>query len=253
MSLKKEYSSVAKRLGINIEYRNTTGSTNQDARDRGYRHGDIIVSSFQSAGRGQRGNSWESEAGNNLTFSIVVEPTFLPASMQFLLSEVVSLAVVDLLNQGSVEAEIKWPNDIYVNGDKVAGILIEHDIMGSNIARSILGIGLNVNQCKFDSSLPNPTSLSLITGENHSLPELLESYYTAFVERYDSLESGYVDELEREYHSRLYKLNELHKYTLPSGEEFDATLIKVEPSGELILKHSRDKMLHSYLFKEVQF
>lgn len=252
MELIKKYSALGESLGVRVEHLKETKSTNLEAKKPLYKHGDVVVTSFQSAGRGQRGNSWESEEGKNLTFSLIVEPTFLPASMQFLLSEAVSLAVVDLLEGLGIEADVKWPNDIYIKGEKVAGILIEHDILGSNISRSIIGIGLNVNQMEFCSYSTRATSVALQSGATHSLSQLLERYYVAFMSRYAALERGKVDELEREYHSRLYKLNELHRYTLPTGESFDATLVRVEPSGELILQHA-DNSLHSYLFKEVQF
>ena len=139
-----------------------TTSTNDEARDPRYSHGDMIRTEFQTAGRGQRGHVWTSPRGENLIVSIVWEPVFLPASQQFLISEAVSLALVDTMALYGIEASIKWTNDIYVGDRKLVGTLIENNLSGGNIARSIPGIGINVNQTEFDPSLPNPCSMRQI-------------------------------------------------------------------------------------------
>ena len=134
-------------------------STNTEAKKAGYRHGDAIIAREQTAGRGQRGNKWSSRAGENLTFSLVWEPTFLEAKRQFLLSEAVALALTDTLAKWDVRSKIKWTNDIYVGNKKICGILIEHDLEGMYLSRTIIGVGLNVNQAHFTSNAPNPISL----------------------------------------------------------------------------------------------
>ena len=108
-------------------------STNAEAKNPCYAHGDVVVALEQTAGRGQRGNKWDSAAGQNLTLSLIWKPDFLPAKEQFLLSEAVALALVDTLAQYKVEATIKWTNDIYVGDDKVCGVLIEHDLGAEGI------------------------------------------------------------------------------------------------------------------------
>ena len=126
-----------------------------------FRHGAVIATREQTAGRGQRGNSWEAEPGKNLTFSMLLRPRGLHAARQFELSMVVSLAIADaidaLLPQG-VRTAVKWPNDIYIGMEKVCGILIENRLAGPFIEYSVAGIGININQRRFLSDAPNPTS-----------------------------------------------------------------------------------------------
>ena len=136
-----------------------TTSTNDDARDGRYRHGDVVWAERQTAGRGQRGHTWTSPEGENLTFSVVLEPTFLPVGEQFLLSEAVALALCDTFEAFGIAARIKWTNDIYVGNHKLSGMLFEHSFSGPTLSRSVVGIGINVNQTAFDPALPNPCLL----------------------------------------------------------------------------------------------
>ena len=228
-------------------------STNAEAKNPCYAHGDVVVALEQTAGRGQRGNKWDSAAGQNLTLSLIWKPDFLPAKEQFLLSEAVALALVDTLAQYKVEATIKWTNDIYVGDDKVCGVLIEHDLgTEGKLARTIVGIGLNINQKEFAEWVPNPTSLALLTGSEHNINEVFEKLYDSLEARYEMLKSE-PEKLQSDYHSHLYRLASEHTYKLPSGEEFVATLEGVKPSGELALRHKADGQLCHYLFKEVEF
>lgn len=119
----------------------------------------VIVADFQTSGRGQRGNSWESDPGKNLLFSTVIFPEFLEARRQFLISQIISLAIKEELDTYTSDISIKWPNDIYWKEKKICGMLIENDLMGRNINQSIAGIGININQEIFHSSAPNPVSL----------------------------------------------------------------------------------------------
>ena len=147
----------------------------------------VIAAYEQTAGRGQRENIWLSEPGKNLTASIVLkhDGTILSrvsADNQFIISEMISKAVVGLLADYGVDARIKWPNDIYVGDKKICGILIEHTLRGSSIINSIIGVGLNVNQTEFDESLPNPTSLAAERNlENFDLNELLVRLIDKFI------------------------------------------------------------------------
>ena len=125
-----------------------------------------VVADFQTAGRGQRGNSWESEYGKNLMFSFVLYPTFLEARKQFLLSQIASLAVKETLDLYIGDVSIKWPNDIYWKDKKICGMLIENDLMGIHISQSIAGVGININQKEFHSSAPNPISIIQIIAEH---------------------------------------------------------------------------------------
>lgn len=132
-----------------------------------------VTAEFQTAGKGQRGNTWEAEEGKNLLFSFVLYPSFLEARRQFILSQIVSLAIKEELSRWSDEITIKWPNDIYWKDKKICGILIENDLSGHHIRRSIAGIGININQEVFNSDAPNPVSLKQITGKEHDRYEIL--------------------------------------------------------------------------------
>lgn len=234
------------------EYLTETTSTNDEARDDRYSHGCVVVAERQTAGRGQRGNRWSSREGCNLMFSVVLAPAFLPAAHQFLLSEAVSLAVADALGTYGIEASVKWPNDIYVGERKIAGILIENDIKGGVMSRSIAGIGLNVNQTEFDLSLPNPTSMRLVTGVEYDRLEVLRRVLEALGTGYEALAGGLTEGIERDYHRRLYRAGRRHEFALPGGERFGGIIQKVGPDGRIeILADGGDPMF--FYFKEVEF
>lgn len=229
-----------------------TTSTNDDARDPRYRHGDIVWAERQTAGRGQRGHTWTSPEGENLTFSVVLEPRFLPVGDQFLLLEAVALALTDTFAGYGIATRIKWTNDIYAGDRKMVGILIEHNYSGERLSRTIAGIGINVNQSLFDPSLPNPTSMAVETGRTFDREELLRHFAACLDRRYAQLEEGDAESLRADYNGRLYRLGEKHPYRLPDGTLFDASIEGVRTSGELLLRHG-DGMLKGYLFKEVEF
>ena len=165
-----------------------TTSTNDDARDAKYRHGDIVWAERQTAGRGQRGHTWTSPEGENLTFSMVLEPRFLPVGEQFLLSEAVTLALTDTFAAYGIDTHIKWTNDIYVGDRKLVGILIEHNHAGASLSRTIAGIGINVNQTAFDPALPNPVSLAQAGGRKFNRSRLLETFLVRCLRRYAQLD-----------------------------------------------------------------
>ena len=229
-----------------------TTSTNDLAREERYGHGDVICAKRQTAGRGQRGHTWTSPEGVNLLFSVVLCPTFLPAGEQFLLSQAVALALVDTLGTCGIDARIKWTNDIYVGDKKLVGILIEHSYSGPTLARTIAGIGINVNQRAFDPALPNPVSMAVASGRTFDRREVLESFYACCMGRYDQLVRGEKAALQEEYRKRMYRLGETHPYRRPDGTLVEAVLEGVRPSGELILHHA-DGTRHAYLFREIEF
>ena len=235
-----------------IYHINNTTSTNDEARGERYEHMDVIWSEHQTAGRGQRGHSWHSTEGENLTFSVVLHPTFLPIVEQFLLSEVVALALVDAMAEYGIECRIKWTNDIYARDSKLVGVLIEHSLAGDTLARTIVGIGLNVNQTEFPSDLPNPTSMALQRSAKFDREEVLRCFMHKLEEWYDVLLSGDKQLVETTYVSRMYHLLEEYSYMLPSGEIVRARIRGVRPSGELILEH-HDGIVREYAFKEIEF
>lgn len=230
----------------------TLASSNDEAALKRYTEGDVIVAESQSAGRGQRGHRWESEVGQNLTFSLVLEPTFVAPANQFLLSEAVALGVVDMLDGYSIGAKIKWTNDIYVGDRKLAGILIEHKLQGASLAHTIVGIGLNVNQRDFPSDLPNPVSMVQLRHFEFDRDEVLDRLVKTIMARYEQLRSGEDEPLQQDYHNRLYRLGMLDWYALPSGRRFRGTIMGVRPTGALVIENEKRER-SEYLFKEVEF
>ena len=230
----------------------TLGSSNDEACKSQYVEGDIILAQRQTAGRGPRGHTWESALGENLTFSLLLEPQFLPPSEQFLISECVALGVCDALLHYGIEAQIKWTNDIYIGDRKLAGILIEHKLQGSALARTVAGIGLNVNQKAFSDDLPNPISMAQATGREFDREKVLQTVATSLMARYEQLREGGAKELQADYHQRLYRLGQEHCYALPDGSRFRGIIRGVEPTGALRIENERGELL-SFLFKEVEF
>ena len=235
-----------------IYHFSTTASTNDDARDEKYREGDVVWADFQTAGRGQRGHEWHSRKGENLTFSVVLEPTFVPIAEQFSVSEVVALSLVDMLAEYGIEAKIKWTNDIYVGDKKLVGILIEHSLAPSSLRRTVVGVGINVNQTEFDASLPNPVSMAQLLGKELNAEEVLQRFMSHLQQNYELLRSGGKAELHDRYNALLYRKNEYHTYALPSGEKFSAKIVGTAPSGALRLENESGET-KDYLFKEVEF
>ena len=213
---------------------------------------DVVWAECQSAGRGQRGHTWHSNEGVNLTFSTVLKPAFLTAVEQFMLSEVVALSLVDALAEYGVECRIKWTNDIYAGDKKIAGVLIEQSLAGDTIARTVVGIGLNVNQREFPTDLPNPTSIVVERGAECERREVLECFLKHLEKWYLRLERGEREVIESAYNYRLYRRDEFHAYALPSGERFEAAIRGVRATGHLVLEH-RDGSFGEYAFKEVEF
>ena len=229
-----------------------TTSTNDLAHGAQYGHGDVIWAERQTAGRGQRGHTWTSPEGVNLLFSVVLCPTFLPAGEQFGLSQAVALALADTFAAFGIDTRIKWTNDIYAGDRKLVGILIEHRYCGSRLGRTIVGIGINVNQTRFDPTLPNPVSMALCTGRTFAREAVLERFADCCTARYAQLERGERSLLQEEYRTRMYRLGETHPFRLPDGTLLRAAIQGVRPSGELILLHD-DGSLREYLFREIEF
>ena len=212
----------------------------------------MVMAKEQTAGRGQRGNSWESEPGKNLTFSFYFRPEGVHPAEQFVISEAVALAMVSVLDHYGIEAKVKWPNDIYVGNRKITGILIENSILGPEISRCIVGIGLNVNQKEFRSDAPNPVSLTMLTGEDYSLEQIAAKTGEA-MERLLALIPE-KDELHGLYMKKLWRGKGEHPFRdVESGTEFMGEIEDVESSGHLILRKKDTGERKRYAFKEVAF
>jgi BirA family biotin operon repressor/biotin-[acetyl-CoA-carboxylase] ligase len=193
--------------------------------------GTVVITNNQTAGRGQRGNRWESAPGMNLTFSIVLKPFFLPVKDQFYLNIFVSLALRDFL---SLKTEhpvcIKWPNDILVHDKKICGILIENQIRGSSFLTVVAGIGLNVNQTEFNAG--SITSVGLVSGKQSNLSEAFEDLLGCLERRYLQLRQQKNTVLLDEYLSHLYWRKE-KKMFLANNLQFEGRITSVDENGKL--------------------
>ncbi|WP_294539263.1 biotin--[acetyl-CoA-carboxylase] ligase [uncultured Bacteroides sp.] len=210
-----------------------------------------VLTDFQSAGRGQRGNSWESEPYKNLLFSLVLYPTFLEARQQFLISQMVSLAIKEILDEYTPDISIKWPNDIYWKEKKICGILIENDWMGRSISQSIIGVGININQAAFYSPAPNPVSLFQITCTETDTQTILQAILLRIKAYYQSARQGNTKEITQRYEQALFRKTGMHRYQDAQGA-FLAHILRVEPEGRLILEDEKG-MQRGYMFKEVEY
>lgn len=211
--------------------------------------GTVVITSNQTSGRGQRGNTWISEPGKNLTFSIVIKPTFLSAQDQFLLNKAFSLGLYDYLSSTlDASVKIKWPNDMVVNDKKICGILIENQIQGQNIQHSVVGIGLNVNQDNF--SMPTATSMKVLRGNDFLLEKELNELLGYLETRYIQLRSGNLEELSNDYHASLYWLRERHMFK-KAEEIFEGEITGIDPFGKL--KINVDGTTEYFELKQIQF
>lgn len=242
-------------IGIDVRHCQKVSSTNTVAaeliRESTPREGTVITASFQDSGKGQPGNSWESEPGKNLLMSVILYPVMVRPADQFIISRMVSLAVHDLVSARTPAARIKWPNDIYAGDDKIAGILIESSIMGGTIASTIAGIGLNVNQTTFRSDAPNPISLKQVTGTAIDMKAVTEELLGLLDRRYAMVISGEAGRLENEYHAALYRAGEWHRYS-DAGGEFEGMIVRVMPDGMLSVR-KRDGVTCLYAFREIDY
>lgn len=216
----------------------------------------VMVTAYrQTAGQGQRGNSWEAEPGKNLTFSIFYRPVELPPMAQFSMSEAVALAVVDFLAGHGIEAKVKWPNDIYVDDRKICGILIRHSVMGAYVSYSVIGVGIDVNQTMFLSDAPNPVSMKQITGESYDLTSLKMEIADIMERRLESIRSSESRERQHVEFMRNLWRGDGREYPFTdtaSGETFLAEIVDIAAHGPMTLRLA-DGAERTYAFKEISF
>lgn len=215
--------------------------------------GTVISSSFQEAGRGQIGSSWASTAGKNLLLSVILYPKWLAARQQFTLSQAVSLAVADTISSLSGKtALVKWPNDVYLEDKKLAGILIQNSLAGSYLQWSVVGVGLNVNEPSFSPDLTRAGSLLLNTGQEHDLQQVQHLLFQRLEHRYLQLKSN-PRLIKRDYLSRLYRYQEWHTFMDPASQQaFTGQIIGVQENGKLAIQKEGGSVQYFDL-KEVQF
>jgi BirA family biotin operon repressor/biotin-[acetyl-CoA-carboxylase] ligase len=234
-------------------------STNRYVRDeaaelwqnRGISDFAVVTAGHQTAGRGQRGNTWNSNAGDNLLFSILVRPgETLEVQKQFLLSQAVALSIHDAMKCYGIETQLKWPNDIYAGNRKLAGILLELDYSGAFVEQAIIGIGLNVNQEYFPPMDRVPVSMKMLRKRDFTLDDVLATILDLFEHYYTELRFGHRDAIAAEYKRVLLGMNERHTFIDRDGH-FDAVIQDIESDGHLILRRN-DGSTGRYAFKEVE-
>ena len=211
----------------------------------------VVTANYQSAGRGQGTNKWESDAGKNLLFSFGVCPSEFPVKRQFILSMAEALAVKNALDEYTGEITLKWPNDIYWRDMKISGTLIETSVQGNMISRCIFGTGINVNQREFRSDAPNPVSLCTILNHEVDREELLAKVINAFKYYYNKVENGDYAQIIRKYHAALYRRSGVHTFKDVHGY-FDASILNVEEDGGLVLVDTQGQE-RKYMFKEISY
>ncbi len=212
-------------------------------------HGTLILTDNQTQGRGQRGNTWHAEPKQNLTFSLIIKPGFIVPAQQFQLHLMVSLALVDVLDEFVSPVRIKWPNDIYIGKKKIAGILIENNLRGGKIENAVIGIGLNVNQTIFPH-LSSATSLCLVTDKVYDREELLELIVLKIEKYFLKLKNGDVQSLKQAYLNSMMGYNEALKFEDASGV-FTGIIRGVSEAGQLIVERAGNQQ--HYDLKEVKY
>lgn len=211
-------------------------------------NGTVILSDEQFAGRGQRDAEWLTKPGENLTFSFFIDNVNLSVHKQFYLTFVVSLALVELLKKFGIEAKIKWPNDIYVREQKIAGVLIENQLSGASVKNSIIGIGLNINQLDFGRL--NATSIRKEIDVQKVPMDVLYMFIEQFNSSYENFSESMREELKSNYLKSLFQFNEIHCYEDVKGE-FKGEIVNVLDSGHLEIR--RETGIHQYDLKEIKF
>lgn len=240
-------------INFNIKYLQEADSTNDYLQnlmvDSMPEEGTVILADHQKLGKGQGQNAWSSGKGLNLTFSLMLCPR-MHADKFFYLTEIVSLSIIDFLSSYEIEASIKWPNDIYVNNLKIAGILIKNSIRNNEIENCIAGIGINVNEIDFPSGLTNPTSMRIEKQKIFDRNILMDMFLDKMKHRYRQLISGDMELLHIEYSKQIYRKGELIEYKDKNGL-FRARLKEINTSGKVMLEreNNTDKQ---YLFGEIE-
>jgi BirA family biotin operon repressor/biotin-[acetyl-CoA-carboxylase] ligase len=241
-------------LGKVIHFLPDCHSTNdialQALRQKEVFEGSIFITDHQTRGKGQRGNTWESKPGENLTFSLVLQPQFLALSEQFLLNMAISNAIRQGMQEYLPQLRVKWPNDLIVPGvGKLGGILIENLVGSQGWEYAVVGIGLNINQRAFTS--PQATSLSILTGTSYPLEELVELLISHVEQAYIALKKGKRDLIKQEYMRHLYLRDQWATYRI--GEEYrEGKIIGLSDAGHLQLEYLSGEQ-QSFGIKEISF
>ena len=247
-----------------ITFLEETTSTNQYLKDlsqlENLKEGFTAYAEFQTSGRGCGQNTWESQKGKNILFSTLFRPDFLPANQQFILSEIIALSILDILKEEAerIDAEaaakfsIKWPNDIYWEDKKIAGILVENTISSDSIKQTIIGAGVNINQTSFSNEIPNPVSLKQILGCSIEKKAVFISILHNLHISYLRIIKNEYQSIHQDYMNNLYRKSGLHLYHSENDGYFKAYIKNIDSMGVLTLtsESGEDK---TFLFKEITF
>lgn len=240
-------------VGRSLLYLPTCHSTNavalEMATDPKTTEGTIVLTDHQTEGRGQQHNTWEAAPHQNLTFSLILHPSFLAVAQQFWLNIAISLGIYDFLSTHILQdLKIKWPNDLYYQNHKLGGVLIQNILSQENIRRSVVGIGLNVNQTGFQTE--RAISIKQITGQEISLNTALEVILGFLEKRYLQLRSGNFDRLKQHYLQNLYRYQEVHTFK-SQQVTFQGTILGIDKIGRLCVE--KEGRLHYFSFKEIEY
>jgi len=249
LSLGKNYT-----IGMKRKHLPDTGSTNAVLREwlmQGkIQPPAVLRADYQLSGKGQSGNSWRGDPGKNLLISFLLHPAFLSASEQFMLSKVAALALFELLRDLELNPVIKWPNDLLLEEKKLAGILIEHGISGTEIKHSIIGIGLNVNQEVFPV-FPRPATSLILEGKKKQKPEDLALVLEEkLMEGCRLLEEGGAEQINAHYLEHLYGRGQVLPFS-SAGREFTGIIRGIGAFGHLLVE--QDETLMEYGMQEISF
>ncbi|MDP3358824.1 MAG: biotin--[acetyl-CoA-carboxylase] ligase [Lutibacter sp.] len=213
----------------------------------------VVSANYQSAGRGQMGANWYSEIGKNLTFSILIKFDAFEIERQFYLSMAVSLGLLAAIRfHISSPLFVKWPNDILAEKDKLAGILIENIVSGNVIKQTVIGIGLNVNQEQFPTTIGKVTSLKKLTEISFDTETLLESIVISIQNFVDYIERKEFQKLKDLYLKSLYKFENPAMFEDDKGLIFLGKIVDVCEDGKLEVE-LEDEKTRKFNLKEIKF
>ena len=238
-------------IGSHIIHFAQVDSTNVEAKrliDKGEaKEGLVITTDLQTQGRGQFGRVWESEVGLNVMMSVVVSPLFIKVADQFALNIWSSLSVAEVVSEYCDSVKVKWPNDVYVQDKKIAGILIQNYIQGDRIKHSIIGIGLNLNQSTWPDEIPNATSLSIESGQTLEKKVIINALCQKLDIRYKRLSID-AKTMYGEYEKNLFRKDELSKFE-KEGSRLEGTIKGIDDTGRLLVNHN--STIHAYNHGEI--
>ncbi len=211
----------------------------------------VVVAKKQTKGKGQMGAKWRSKEGESVAFSVFKRFNDISVLHQPYIAFAVSIGVQIALEKLKIPSvSIKWPNDIMSYQKKVAGILIENQIKGTNLEASVIGVGLNVNESEFEG-LPNATSLFLATNKKYDLDVILESVSEAILSQLERISASNFETLKLEYEASLFRKNKVSVFEDTTGKQFNGIIKGVADTGELLVEKD-DRQLNKYQLKEIK-